>query len=170
MPTVEEQVGALSEAARWTLTFQVVQILAPYGTISPEVIEPEIFKSLKARLEACADGDPCPDALDVAEQSHAVIGRFPDHEPDGPGFFAFAAVVSLVYLAETVTGDPAGPVNAAKRLVDALGFADEDYGHEMYSKCLAFLAGPTPQATIQLRQIVKDHVQHMQQTGEIGLI
>jgi hypothetical protein len=76
MLSVEERVGALSEAARRDLAFQVVQILAPYGGISREVVEPEVFASLKAKLEACVHSPI--GSLTIASRESVL------NEDDGP--------------------------------------------------------------------------------------
>ena len=152
MASVQALVERISVPQQCELAHQVAQVLAPYGGLALSVIAPDAFASLLDLL----DRGPGPEAAEALTEIEVVLTRLPDDEPAGAGFYTFAAVVALAYLGQTLLGDAVGPIHAAKRLVDALGFADDEGQSGLYRKAVEFLEQPSHDAAVALREMVAD--------------
>ncbi len=73
----------------------LAEIVAPYGVVAPDIIDPASFQELSERLLASA---PAPEDLnELVADCQEIIERFVDDEPADGGFYAFGAVVSMFY-------------------------------------------------------------------------
>jgi hypothetical protein len=96
----------------------------------------------------------------VVDECRAIIERF-EEEPDGPGFFAFGAVVALYYACRATQGDSEAAVNCAKRFLDVLGFADDDGEPGLFDAAVSYLALPSPDERRVILARVQAHADSM---------
>ena len=116
-------------------------IVSPYGSVDATVIDPDEFAFIATGLrDAYSTGDRS-QLAEVQASCRRIIDRYPNDEPDGAGFFAFGAVVSIYYATETLINDSlAGVVNAAKRFLDVLGAADDDGCAGLFAAAQGYLS------------------------------
>ena len=165
MDAIEGLVGQLSQPAQRQLSLDVVRILSPYGAAAPHVVTPARFAQLASQLDEIAESPSEAAAIQLCESCELVLDQYPGDEPVGPGWFTFAAVVSLYYAAQTLSGDLCGPVHSAKRLVDALGVAQDEGEEGIYADAIEFLSNPTAIAASALRTKVEKHATRLGTQG-----
>jgi hypothetical protein len=168
---IEQSLAVLSPDERKRLAVEMAVIVSSYGSVAPTVIEPDDFASISSYLEhAHATGDSSELAA-VQESCHRIFDRYPDDEPGGAGFFAFAVVVSLYYATETLLEDSTvGVINAAKRFLDVLGAADDDRGAGVLVAGQDYLLEPNDTKLSSLRHLVQCTqmgFEHSQLTDEL---
>ena len=78
----------------------------------------------------------------LAADCAAFIDRF-DEEPEGPGFYAFGAVVSLYYAELHAHGVPNGALNAVKRFLRPAGGGQDDGESGLYDDAISYLTAPS---------------------------
>ena len=137
------------------LVCDLAGIIAPYGSVDTDVVAPAVFADLSARL---VDASSAALAALAEQECKRVVERFTD-EPDGAGFFAFGAVVYLLYACQAVGGDRDGAVNCAKRFLDLLGAADDDGQAGLYDESLDYLAAPSTNRRVALVARVRAHAE-----------
>lgn len=155
MVDVTDAVGKLGRIEQKDLVCDLAGIIAPYGSVDTDVVAPAVFADLSARL---VDAPSAASALPTEQECQRVVERFSD-EPGGAGFFAFGAVVHLLYACQAVRGDPDGAVNCTKRFLDLLGAADDDGQVGLYDESLRYLAAPSPNRRLALVTRVRAHAE-----------
>jgi hypothetical protein len=141
MTDAERAVVGLAADEQRRLAYDLAHIVASYGQADPTVVDPLSFTKLLARLDVAFD-DQREAGAALAADCGAFIDRF-DEEPEGPGFYAFGAVVSLYYASCTLTGVPNGALNAVKRFLDLLGTAEDDGESGLYDDAISYLTAPS---------------------------
>jgi hypothetical protein len=84
VPTTEELIQDLTPAQLRSLAVTMAEIVAPYGVVEADTIEPASFQELSERLLASAPGREDPNEL--AADCHEIIERFVDDEPADAGW------------------------------------------------------------------------------------
>ncbi|MFN3255611.1 MAG: hypothetical protein ACE37B_07940 [Ilumatobacter sp.] len=119
------------------LAMTMVELIAPYGVIASDVVEPALFRSLSERIVSAGAAR---DATEIERVCGDIIEQLVDDEPDGAGFYAFGAVVSVYYACSAIRAVPDGGLNAAKRFCDLTGAADDDGVGGLFDLAVDFLA------------------------------
>jgi hypothetical protein len=136
----DEVITALTMDDQRRLVCELTAVVAAYGGADRSIVDPDWFAARSERLRA--------GSLDIGQlqvlagECEAVIERL-DDEPDGAGFYACGAVVSLYYTCLALTAHDSGAVNAVKRFLDLLGAADDDGESGIYDEALRYLHAPT---------------------------
>jgi hypothetical protein len=144
-------------------------IVSPYGSVAPTIIDPDNFASIVSCLEdAYATGDSSELAA-IQGSCRQIINLHPDDEPDGAGFFAFAAIVSVYYAAEALMGAAiVGLLNGAKRFLDVLSAADDDRGAGVFTAGHDYLLEPNQTKASSLRNLVRIDAERLRGIGANG--
>jgi hypothetical protein len=159
---IERSLSVLSPDDQQRLAVEMAMIVSPYGSVAPTVIQPDDFASIGAGLESAYTTSDESQAAVVQASCRRIIDQYPDDEPDGAGFFAFAAVVSIYYATETLMEDsPLGVVNAAKRFLDVLGVADDDRRTGSFAAAQEYLLDPSETKASSLRELVRGDAERL---------
>jgi hypothetical protein len=131
----------------------MLDVIAPYGGEVETVVDPARFQSWLAAPHTDVEAQ----AGAVRDGTRQVVER-QDEQPNGPGFYAFGAVVLTLYAADVLLGeDDEAIVNVAKRFLDLLGAADDDGESGMYGLAVRFFDEPEA-VSRTLRRRVRRHV------------
>lgn len=155
MPDPVEVVSALALAEQQTLACALAGVVDPYGAIERTVVEPELYRQLSGRLGTLHSGDS-EAASRLAEDCRRIIDRY-DDEPDGAGFYAFGAVVSVYYASRAVAGEITAGINAVKRFLDLVGCADDDGETGLHDEGIRYVLSPSTKSRDALRARVASH-------------
>lgn len=136
------------------LAITMVEVIAPYGVIAPDVVEPDLFRTLSERVRS-ANAES--QVVEVARVCESIIEQLVDDEPDGPGFYAFGAVVSVYYACSAVRAEPGGGLNAARRFLDLTGAADNDGVDGLFDLAVDFLRHRRHDARDEIAARVAEH-------------
>ena len=157
MPDFEAPVRVLDSEAQRRCACDLAELVAPYGTLDSDVVDPAAFVALQSRLnldattiEVRAIGDEC----------KAIIDRF-EEEPDGPAFYTFGAVVALYYASHALRGEPQAAVDCAKRFLDLLGSGDDDGESGLFGAAVSYLARPSQDERCSLLARIEAHADSM---------
>ena len=155
MSSTEELIQDLTPTQLKSLAVTMAEIVAPYGVVAPNVIEPARFQEFSDRLLASASGHADPN--DLAADCEEVIEQFVDDEPDDAGFYAFGAVVSVFFACCALRGDADGGLNAAKRFLDLTGAADADGAAGLFEMADDFVANQSDAVRGELSSRITNH-------------
>lgn len=138
----------------------MAEIVAPYGVVAPDIIDPAWFQELSERLLASAPGPEDPNEL--AADCQEIIERFADDEPADAGFYAFGAVVSVFYACCALRGDVDGGLNAAKRFLDLAGAANDDGVIGLFDLADDFVANRSDAVRSEITARITSHAASLQ--------
>ena len=126
------------------LAQRIAEIVGPYGSIAPSVLDGEGFQDLLDRLIAASAGGDEQAMRLVRGDAESIIARF-DEELDGPGFYALAAVIEIFYATEAALIDAdIGLSWAVARLRDIADFAEDEGCEGLFCQAEEWLQEPTP--------------------------
>jgi len=155
VPTTEELIRGLSPAQLKDLAVTLAAMVAPYGVVATDIIEPARFEEFIDRLPTLASGQE--DSSDLAAECEAVIDQFVDDEPADAGFYAFGAVVCVYYACCALRGDADGGLNAAKRFLDLTGAADDDGVDGLFALAEDFVANRSDAVRSEITSRIVEH-------------
>jgi hypothetical protein len=127
-------------ATQRSVVAHLVRALRPFGSLDPDVVDPSTFDVHATTLISRLSGPP--DVAGVSEILHdleALVTVRSNDEPEGVGFFAFGAVVELIYAAQLILGEPRATRWALSRAADVLGFTDDELATESSERMLAWV-------------------------------
>ena len=134
---------ALPADEQRALAKQIAEIVGPYGSIAPSVIDGEAFQDLLDRLIAASAGADEQAMRQVRDDAECIISRF-DEEPDGSAFYALAAVIEIFYATEAALIDAdIGLQWAVARLRDITDFAEDEGCEGLLGQAHEWLRQPT---------------------------
>ena len=110
-----------------------VEVTRPLGRVDGSVVDAEQFDAFADLVLDGLRSQPSARLREVYEDLNAVVDRC-EEEPDGPGFFAFGAVVEVLYAAEFLFGEERAAAHSFMRASDLLWFVDEELGTGLHDR------------------------------------
>ena len=112
-----------------------VEVTRPLGWVDDTVVDPHQFDVFADLVLDGLRWDPPGTLREVYEEFDALVERH-EEEPDDPGFFAFGAVVELLYASEFLFGEERAAASTFMRASDLLGFLDDSLGTALHDRLI----------------------------------
>jgi hypothetical protein len=151
-PVLLDALRALPRSAQVDLAVRAASLIAPYGRLDADVVDPDEFTAWVSVLSAEIDTE---ELARVRRGCELIVAAHPSSEPEGDGFFAFGAVVSVLFAIDVLNGSGSDAiVNAAKRFLDLTGCAEDDGAAGLYSTAVEWLARPAAATESVIRRMI----------------